>query len=141
MTTVSELFDAPAGVIDSNSAQAEGAGTRGRVRARVAATDSDGKVFAGVKSAGAAVASDLRHAWLWHGTPPTLADLWTRRIPDLEKVPGQNRVLWSAWLAHNHIALVLTAPAYMALWIVQHPAYLLLTALVTAPLIALWLAS
>jgi hypothetical protein len=125
VTSISEAFEVPAKQPSKVAAAAQRAG--------------GAAVASQVRYAAGAVAHDVRSAWPWHGSPPTLADLWAARIPDLETVPGQNRALWAAWVAYNHVALLLTAPFYLVLWIVQHPAYLLLAALVTAPLIALWI--
>lgn len=91
-----------------------------------------------VKPALSAARSDLANAWVWRGSPPTLADLWANRVPDREAVPGQNRALWTAWIVFNHLALIWTALLAVPLWVLQHPARTLLAAAVVAPIVLIW---
>lgn len=128
MTSISDAFETPTT-----------APTAGRTAAVVRKVADRAGVAAKVRYAAGAVAYDVRTAWPWHGDPPTLADLWAARIPDLDRVPGANRALHAAWVVFNHLALVWTALLAIPLWVLQHPARTLLAALVTAPLIAVWL--
>lgn len=135
MTTVSEAFEVPQRTVGPLPAGFEGAGARARVRARLAVTQRGGKVGALAR----VVASDVAGAWPWRGAPPTLADLWARRIPDLDDVPGSSQALRIGWAVFNHLALAWTAALLVPAWIGQHPARLALAAIVAAPFIVMWI--
>lgn len=132
MTTVSDVFPAvEVGGSRSGSPSAvsgSAGGARTRARASVAVTDGHRKI-------GRWVASEAR-AWWW--TPdslPTLARAWAERMPDRERVPGGNPVLYGGWVAYNHVALIVPAAALavvgvltIAVWVARHPARLALAA-------------
>lgn len=133
--TVSNAFEA----VVPASTQSEGAGGRARVRARVASTQSNHKILVWVRSVGSTVVSDVTQAWPIRSHAPSPYDLWQNRIPALDRVPGENRPLWVAWIAFNHVALVAGVALSLPLWLLGHPARTLLAAAVTAPLFAIWL--
>lgn len=87
----------------------------------------------------AAMIADVRGAWLWDAHGLTVRSLWEQRIPALERVPAESRALQAGWVAYNHAALVVLAPALFALYLLGHPARTLLAAAVAAPLTALWI--
>lgn len=91
--------------------------------------------------------SDVRSAWWTPASLPTLQAAWAERIPDRERVPGANRLLYGGWVVYNHtLRLALTAAALAAVgaitvlsWIWQHPARLALFAIVATTVAALTL--
>jgi hypothetical protein len=68
-------------------------------------------------------------------------------MPDRDRVPGDNSVLYAGWVAYNWtvgLAVPLAALAVVGtltplLWIARHPARLLLAAVITTALYALTL--
>jgi hypothetical protein len=89
--------------------------------------------------------ADICSAWWTPASLPTLAAAWADRIPDREKVPGGNGLLYGGWLAYNHTlrlaftALVLAGVGGLSLfgWIAQHPARLVLFTIVATATAAL----
>lgn len=127
MTSISEAFETPAVAAERPTAVKAAAvvagSAYGRWARRLATTAS----------------ADVRQAWVWHGRPPNLVDLWAARVPSLNVVPGGSKALHVAWVVFNHVALVLYAFAAVPLWVLGHPARALLAAAVAAPLFALWI--
>lgn len=138
MTTVSEVLEGQFPAAGASTEQTEGAGARARVRARLSDTLRDSNRSWPVRFA-RTVAADFAGAWWWHGSPPSLAELWANRIPDLNCVPGRNRLLWAAWAVYNHAVAAVMAVTYPVLWWAAHPARMLLTAAVAVPLLFVWI--
>lgn len=141
MTTVSEVLEGQFRPDASAGDGSEGARTRARVRARLAATDGDGKssrLAAALARAAHTAVSDVAGAWPWRGTPPTLAELVAVRVPDRDRVPGRNLALWASWVVFNHVMLPVFAVAYPVLWVLAHPARFVLAA-VLAVLARIWI--
>jgi hypothetical protein len=119
---------------------AEGRGVPAGARARVPTTVSKGNALSSASQRVAtAMWSDLAGAWVWRGQPPTLLDLWRRRIPSLDAVPGGNKTLWVGWIAWNHAALMPTAVIATLLWVLQHPARAGLATAVVVPIVLMWI--
>lgn len=116
--------------------------------ASVAARDPVTKAASGgllaaltVRLGGAArmLLADVREAW-WtpDEIPPPIRQAWVRRMPDRDRVPGRNAVLWGGWVGYNHtiglagpVLAVLTVTALSIVsWIIQHPARIALAGLV-----------
>jgi hypothetical protein len=145
--TVSDVFAAPNGAAEVPSlptAAADNAGDvqtgrRARVRAMVSATVSDGKIVAVLRRLAGAfwlvVRDDAGRSWWSRRSAPTVREVWTRRMPDIARVPGRNRFLWGGWVVYNHaVALPATALLNPAMFVLQHPARLALTVLLLSPL-------
>jgi hypothetical protein len=89
--------------------------------------------------------ADLRDAWWTPASLPTWRIAWAERMPDRDRVPGNNSALYAGWVAWNHtigLAVPLAAIAVVGalaplLWIVRHPARFLLAAIITTALYAL----
>lgn len=137
MTAVSDVFAAAEGggrgagkpLTNPLSARGGQAGTR----ARVAVTERDSKVRALIDG----VRSDVAGAWPWSEAPPSLRDLRDDRKAQADAVPDASRGLQIAWTVYNTAVVIpVSAVVYVLLWIVQHPARLLLTAAILVPLIA-----
>lgn len=141
MTTVSEFLEGQFAPSPSPAGGLEGAGAGAPVRARVAGTESDRKwaVRSWLGARAGTVAADVRAAWLWFGRPPTLAELWAGRVPSRDRVPGGNAGLWVAWVGFNHLVLPVFAVAWPLLFVLAHPARLLLAAPPAAALFFVWI--
>jgi hypothetical protein len=72
-------------------------------------------------------------SWWWTPTSlPTLSRVWAERMPDRDKVPGDNAVLYGAWVGYSHtvglvvptVALALVGVLTVVAWIARHPARL-----------------
>lgn len=150
MTAVSEVFRPPNGggmpvrqpVVEVDSDEP----VRTRGRARIAVTDGDrNRVVAWVSSTAAVYAADLRQAWCWPSSVPTLARAWAGRYPDRDSVPGGNAGLYYGWIVYNHaVGLPLIAAAYALIgvltplvWVFLHPARAVLFLTVAAAAAAL----
>jgi hypothetical protein len=87
---------------------------------------------------------DLRSAWWTPASLPPLRRAWADRKPDRAKVPGDNGVIYGAWLVYSHtIGLAVPALAVAvvgiltpAVWVARHPARLVLAAVIAAPFLA-----
>lgn len=98
-----------------------------------------GKVASFVAESAAGVAADVRSAWWAPESLPTLSGAWATRIPDREKVPGGNAVLYGGWVVYNHTVRLAGTAAAVALvgllavltWALQHPARLALLVLIS----------
>jgi hypothetical protein len=96
---------------------------------------------------GRQAASDLRDAWFMPASLPTFQIAWAERMPDRDRVPGSNAVLYAGWVAWNHtvgLAIPLAVLAIVGVltplvWIARHPARFLLTAVIGTALYALTL--
>lgn len=136
MTAVSDVFAGQtiaadgSGMPGGSGSAAEGdVGVHARTRASLAAHGSLDKITGWV-------ASEARTWWWTPESLPTLARVWADRMPDRERVPGNNPGLYWAWVVYNHtVGLLVTAAALtavgfltMAVWVVRHPARLLLLA-------------
>lgn len=86
----------------------------------------------------ATVVADLRGAWWWRGTPPTLAHLWAGRVPARDRVPGSNAALWVGWAVYNHLYLAVSGPLYVLFFALAHPARFVLAAAVAVSLFFVW---
>lgn len=115
-------------------------------RASVAVTDGDrNRVVAWVSSTAAVYAADLRQAWCWPSSVPTLARAWAGRYPDRDSVPGGNAGLYYFWIGYNHmLGLPLIAAVYALIgvltplvWVFLHPARAVLFLTVAAAAAAL----
>ena len=135
--TVSDLFAVPATATSVQIDDREGAGTRARVRAKIPDTRSDSNL---VVRAGRTVAGDWAGAWLWDADGLTIRSLWEQRIPDIARVPAENRLLWAAWVGFNHLMLPVIVPLLFLAWVLGHPARLLYLTPIAAGLAAIWLA-
>lgn len=141
MTTVSEFLEGQFGPSPTSFGGSEGAGTGAPVRARVAATDGDAKwsrILSWLRAGSATVVADLRGAWWWRGTPPTLAHLWAGRTPARDRVPGSNAALWVGWAVYNHLYLAVAGPLYVLFFALAHPARFVLAAAVAVSLFFVW---
>lgn len=136
---------AAADVAAAPAAQSDRARVRARVaRARVSPRSVLVNSFAGW---GRQTWTDLRDAWFMPASLPTFRTAWLERMPDRDRVPGSNAALYAGWVAYNHtVGLVIPAVALAVvglitplLWIVRHPARLLLTAVIVTALYALTL--
>ncbi len=67
-----------------------------------------------------------------------LAELWAGRVPDRDRVPGGNAVLWLSWAVYNHLYLGVAAPLYVLFFALAHPARFVLAAAVAAVLFFIW---
>lgn len=91
--------------------------------------------------------SDLRDAWFMPASLPTFQVAWAERMPDRDTIPGSNAALYAGWVVYNHsigfavplLALAIVGTLTPILWIVRHPARLLLAAIITTALYALTL--
>lgn len=162
MTTVSDVLadvrpadNPPAGMADpppppvavANVRGAQ-AGRRTQAHARIADTDGDDKVETVASRAGRLAAAgrraaeiirgDIAGSWLWDAAPPTLRDLWITRRPDLSRVPGEHRALHIAWTGYAHVVIPVFAVLAAVLWILHHPARLLLAVALLTPLVVMW---
>ncbi len=87
----------------------------------------------------ATVVADLRGAWWWRGTPPTMGQLWAARTPARDRVPGSNVALWVGWAVYNHLYLAVAGPLYVLFFALAHPARFVLAAAVAAVLFFVWI--
>ncbi len=137
--TVGDAF-AAADVAAAPDAAVERAGVGTRARARGYRSLP---VLATVKGWVGVWWADLRSAWFAPASLPTLQRAWAERIPDRDRVPGGNPVLYGGWVGWNHAALVLVTAALVVVaaltvtvWTFRHPARALLAAAIAAPLTA-----
>lgn len=120
MTVSDAVFgSAPPSAADLRDSAGRDAQPRGR--ARIADTERDVNAPGVLRRSAATVRADVAGAWPWRGSAPTLLDLWQARIPDIARVPGDNKVLWIGWAVVNHAALIPTAYFSTLLWALQHP--------------------
>jgi hypothetical protein len=141
MTTLSDAF--AAAVPDGNAAAAI---DKPRVHARMRAREYRSlSVVRKIGEAGQLAVADLRAAWWTPTSLPTLARAWADRMPDRERVPCGNAVLYRGWVAYNH-TVALAVPAVVlavvgvltpAVWAARHPARLVLTAVIVTAFTAL----
>lgn len=144
--TISSAFPVDAAAADTAAATAAPT-VRARVHARMRARGYDSRsvmvnTFVGW---GRQTWADLRDAWWTPASLPTLRTAWTERMPDRDRVPGDNSVLYAGWVAYNWtvgLAVPLAALAVVGtltplLWIARHPARLLLAAVITTALFAI----
>lgn len=143
--TVSDAFgvvaDGDAGPVRA----VEGAGVRARVRANVPVTLGEHKILAPFTSWARQARTDLREAWWTPASLPTFSTAWAERMPDRERVPGNNSALYTGWLLYNHTvglavplaALLIVGALTPILWLARHPARLLLAAVITTAIYAL----
>jgi hypothetical protein len=125
---------------ESPVAAAERTGAHARMRARDYRSPA---VVGKVKALAAVVVVDLRSAWWTPASLPTVQRAWAQRVPDRERVPGNNPLLYGGWVTYNHtVGLLLPAVAMAAVglltllvWVSQHPARLALAAAVAAPIV------
>lgn len=147
--TISEAFGpaVPTATIGGNT---KAAPDRARVHARMRAREYRslpvvGKV-AGIFADWAVQAwADLRAAWWTPASLPTLARAWSERMPDRERVPGNNGLLFGGWVLYSH-TVGLAVPAAVAalvgvlapvVWAARHPARLALMSLIVCAATAL----
>jgi hypothetical protein len=100
--TISDAFAAanPAAMPDGSPAvPQERAGVHARMRARGYRSLS---VLGKVHGWGAVAWADLRAAWWTPQSLPTLQQAWAGRMPDRERVPGDNALLYRGWVFYNH---------------------------------------
>jgi hypothetical protein len=141
MTAVSEVFDelavtaTPKGIPSAESSSARGvhAGRRAREDTR------SRSVIARVRAWLMVVAADFKGAWVWRAQAPALLDLWRRRVPAIEKVPGENRALWWIWLVWNHAVLPVFAGLALTLWLLEHPARFAFVGTLIGVLVGMWI--
>ena len=91
--------------------------------------------------------SDLRDAWWTPAALPTFQQAWAERMPDRDRVPGNNSALYALWVGYNHsiglavplAAVLLVGALTPLLWIARHPARLALFLIISTALYALTL--
>lgn len=131
--TISDAF-AAADVAAAPVPQSERAGVRAHARARLPQPSVTIKGRSGM--ALRTVRADVRNAWVWRGSPPSLAELAASRAPTADVVPAGHGGLRRGWWAYNHlVAIPVTAVSYFLTWLVQHPARLILAVALAAPLV------
>jgi hypothetical protein len=104
-----------------------------------------GKAVGKVGDLAALFWADLRSAWWTPSSLPTLARAWADRMPDRDRVPGGNAVLYRGWVVYNHTLALLVPALVLALvgvltplvWAARHPARLALTGLIATASVAL----
>ncbi len=98
-------------------------GARVRARARVAITESVvNKLPEWAQCKIKKVATDNRKWWGWHGTPLNINEMWAQRIPNRDRVPARNAVLWWLWIGFQHAwVLPVTVFLYIVIWTQQEP--------------------
>jgi hypothetical protein len=144
--TISDAFAAPAVAATPSgkpAAASESAQVHARMRARGYRSPA---VMRKIVDVARLIWADICSAWWTPASLSTLAAAWADRIPDREKVPGGNGLLYGGWLAYNHTlrlaftALVLAGVGGLSLfgWIAQHPARLVLTLTITGALAGLF---
>lgn len=124
---------------------AEGQRARAHARMRAREYPSPSVMVNTLVGWGRQAGADLRGAWFMPASLPTFQTAWTERMPDRERVPGDNGALYAGWIAYNHsvgllipaVALAVVGLLTAVLWIARHPARLLLAAVITTALIAL----
>ncbi len=110
----------------------EGRGVPAGPRARVAATDSDGKIGVWV----AVVRDDFVDGWPWRSSPPALKAVTGSARVAAGDVPDGNAALRWAWTGWNYaVAIPATALLYTLAWLLQHPARAIPTGGLTAAII------
>lgn len=137
MTSVADAFPAPAPVAVADPAPARPESVAAKA-AEVGVSRWTG-LAPTVRARLLQAWADLAGAWVWLCRPPTLAELVARRVPDRDAVPGRNVGLWAGWVAYNHALIAVFAVAWPALWVLAHPARVLLAAAVAAPLLLVWI--
>ncbi len=134
MTTISDAF-AAADASSTAPPQSERAGVHAHARARVA------RQSVTIKRVWRVVSTDVRSAWVWSDSPPSLTELVKGRAPTADQVPAGHGGFRKGWWVYNHVvAIPATAFIYFALWVVQHPARFALAVALTAPLVITYLA-
>jgi hypothetical protein len=141
MTAVSNVFTPPIGGGMPHGSPEVGVDSdepvRTRGRATIAVTERNGnRLVAKVRGFFARTGDDLADAW-W--TPESLPAI------ERDRVPGGNAVLYGGWVAYQHavaipaVAVIHAAVGVLniALWLVLHPARLLLASIVFAAAVAL----
>lgn len=116
-------------------------GASTRARARLDATHRDRKAV--LARAVATVRADLMGAWMWHNHPPSLAQLWARRVPAQQAIPGNcetpaSHVLWVAETCWRTAAVLLFTPVVVAVWLLHRAVTGVPTIAVVAGLVAMW---
>lgn len=139
MTTVSEALRAAAPAAAVVAAPVADPVRAGGVptgpRARVAVTARDGKIRRLVAGFWFLVRGDADASWWARRSAPTLREVWAVRMPALDRVPGRSRGLWVAWLLFNHaVAIPATVVLNPLMFVLQHPARLLLALVLLSPL-------
>jgi hypothetical protein len=138
--TVSDLFDLPVKPKPVPETESKGTDTSARdARARIPATQSDGKVVGRAGRIKAVVVTDFKRSWLWDERGPTIRNLIANLMPAAERVPTGHAGLRWAWIAYSYLTFVALVPLLFACWVLCHPARLLYLAPVAAPLFALWI--
>ncbi len=153
MTAVSDVLAGGPRVADrvsppeAASVSAAGVRVRGRARESIKVTERYGKIGGVFVLWGRQAWADLREAWWTPAALPTFSTAWTERMPDRDRVPGNNSLLYGGWVVYN-LTVGLAVPAAVILlvgaltplvWIARHPARLLLAAVITTALYALTL--
>ncbi len=94
-----------------------------------------------VTAAANRVWADLRESWWLPASAPTITQAWRDRMPDPERVPGGSDLLYGAWMAYNHAALIPVAVFNLlvgvltpVLFVLRHPARLALALLIVVPI-------
>ena len=142
MTTISDFLEGQFRPDAPSEVGSEGRRTGAPVRARIAATERDdaqSRLRSWLLARSATFRADLAAAWVWFCRPPTLAELWSGVVPDRDRVPARNAALWVAWIGFNVVTLPVFAVAWPALWVLAHPARLVLAAAVAVPLYFVWI--
>lgn len=141
MTTLSDAFAAAAAPETEDTAEEDP-----RVHARMRTREYRSLPVVGkVRDATRTAAADLRSAWWLPASMPTLGHAWADRMPDRDRVPGDNGALYVAWVAYNHtvglivpaVALLLVGALTPLVWTSRHPARMLLAAPIVTALIVL----
>ena len=142
-TTYSDAF--PAADIGSGPAvEAERARVDAHARARIPATERDGKISR-LRGFVGTVWSDIRSAWWAPASLPTVRQAWTQRVPDRTRVPGDNGLLYGGWWVYNHFAALplitvitgVVGALGVAGWVLLNPARIGLAIVIAAPIAAL----
>ncbi|GAA0719691.1 hypothetical protein Drose_05995 [Dactylosporangium roseum] len=136
--TISDAFPVAAAAADAAADPAERP-EKARVHARMRAREY--RSLSVLVNFRRQVWADLRDAWWMPASLPTFQTAWAERMPDRDRVPGGNGVLYAGWVAYNHtvgllipaVALAVVGALTPILWAARHPARLaLLTVIVTA---------
>lgn len=123
-----------------------------RARARIAGTERDRKIplagaFGAVRTAAvdtaATVRADLAGAWLWSNHLPSLGQLWARRIPARESIPGNcetpgSRALWLFESVWRTAMVLLGVPVLAGFWLLHRAVTGVPTVLIGIALAAMW---
>lgn len=143
--TISDVFAAAAPAAERSDSPEAAAG-RVRVHARMRARGYRSlSVVRKIVDVAAVVWADLRSAWWTPVSLPTLRQAWAARMPDRDRVPGDNALLYRGWVAYNHsvalavpaLALALVGLLTPLVWAARHPARFVLTAVIVTSTVAL----